>query len=63
MSEYQYFEFLGMDQPFSVIEEYLSKCPKAKRRGAGDRLSTTLAEFVPEWSDMISRITKRSPES
>jgi hypothetical protein len=45
-----------------VIEEYLAAYPKSKRRNVGDRLSAALAASVSEWSDMIFRITKRSPQ-
>jgi hypothetical protein len=43
-----------------VIEEYLAKYPKGKRRGTGNRLLAALTASVPEWSDMFIRITKRS---
>jgi hypothetical protein len=45
-----------------VIEEYLAAYPKSKRRNVGGRLSAALAASVSEWSDMIFRITKRSPQ-
>jgi hypothetical protein len=45
-----------------VIEEYLAPLPQSKRRDAGNRLSAALEISVPEWSDMISNITKRSQE-
>lgn len=43
-----------------IVEEYLAKFPPNKRRDAGDRLLAALEGSVPEWSDMISGITKRS---
>jgi hypothetical protein len=50
------------DHASYVIEEYLAKYPEGKRRGTGDRLLAALTACVPEWSDMFSRITKRTME-
>ena len=43
-----------------VITEYLSQCPKDRRRGAGKRLAAALAPSAPDWSDIISAIVTRS---
>ena len=50
------------DHASYVIETYLAKYPKGRRRGTGERLLAALTASVPEWSDMFSRITKWSME-
>ncbi len=43
-----------------VVEEYVDRCPAAKRRGAAERLIATLSGVVPEWSEMISKVARRA---